>query len=594
MNKLLYLPPLSRQVSYRAYADRTFGDSFLNWALRRFSAMAATRDFDVLYFDDVDESILKSSGIAALRSSGSLIEGLAEYAIVFGATDVLLWRPECACTPQHLWTQLTQTRQQDNADATRLTGWPCTACPTIIRAAVLAALPGVGLPPTLHPFDYLLELQALRGSGAHSLNIQQVVVDRARWDDLSCLSFHDAQRLSALTALPIHLDGHEYLDAWNQESPCAVPLPAAPPLARDRRRILFATPAAGFSGAEASLCQLASAIDRTRFDPHAVVGAEGTLSQSLRDGGTAVFAPNCNLAEPTPELHHWASECLRRYHPRIVHANSFLGAPLLEAIQVSGVPWIQHVRNASFDLLRASLHEATVIIAISDFLRQRLIASGVPASKIHHIGNSVDTGAFDPHRFDRSALRRKLDVREQETFVLMVARCVPGKRFELLIDAVAVLIARGRTLRLGLITDFEDPALRAALVTRVARRDIAHAVQWIDFQADIRPIEAAADILVLPSDEEAFGRCVIEAMSLEVPAVVSDFGGPRELVDHGRTGLVFPSGSVDLLAAALDDLVRQPDWRREVGRQARRSVQARWDSPGCARQTEQLYLLLSS
>jgi D-inositol-3-phosphate glycosyltransferase len=135
---------------------------------------------------------------------------------------------------------------------------------------------------------------------------------------------------------------------------------------------------------------------------------------------------------------------------------------------------------------------------------------------------------------------------------------------------------------------------------------------------------AAADIFVSPSDslQETFGITVIEAMAARLPAVVSDWNGYKELVEHGRTGLrvrtTLPvydarfdslkgSGSMltpDLLAAttmidvnaladALETLVARPDMRREMGEEAYRRAEAHYDWPVVIAAYEELFAELA-
>jgi len=103
----------------------------------------------------------------------------------------------------------------------------------------------------------------------------------------------------------------------------------------------------------------------------------------------------------------------------------------------------------------------------------------------------------------------------------------------------------------------------------VARLGLKYRFTWLPFQEDIREIETAADILVLPSDEEALGLCIMEAMSLAIPVVVSDSGGSTELIENGISGLTMSGGDAASLADCMRHLAQNVTLRGEMGRNAR-------------------------
>jgi glycosyltransferase involved in cell wall biosynthesis len=90
---------------------------------------------------------------------------------------------------------------------------------------------------------------------------------------------------------------------------------------------------------------------------------------------------------------------------------------------------------------------------------------------------------------------------------------------------------------------------------------------------------ASADIFVFPSTTDTFGNVIIEAQASGVPVVVSDSGGPKELVEDNANGLVTKSHDVDDFARAIRTLVCDPALRRRMGERARESVVNRtWPS----------------
>ena len=90
---------------------------------------------------------------------------------------------------------------------------------------------------------------------------------------------------------------------------------------------------------------------------------------------------------------------------------------------------------------------------------------------------------------------------------------------------------------------------------------------------------ASSDIFVFPSTTDTFGNVILEAQACGVPVVVSDSGGPKELVEDKANGLITRSHDVDDFARAIRALVTNPALRERMGKSARASVTDRsWPS----------------
>jgi glycosyltransferase involved in cell wall biosynthesis len=83
---------------------------------------------------------------------------------------------------------------------------------------------------------------------------------------------------------------------------------------------------------------------------------------------------------------------------------------------------------------------------------------------------------------------------------------------------------------------------------------------------------ASADIFVFPSTTDTFGNVVIEAQASGVPVIVSDSGGPKELVEDNENGLITKSHDVEDFVRAIRTLIANPELRERMGNRARQSV----------------------
>jgi glycosyltransferase involved in cell wall biosynthesis len=94
---------------------------------------------------------------------------------------------------------------------------------------------------------------------------------------------------------------------------------------------------------------------------------------------------------------------------------------------------------------------------------------------------------------------------------------------------------------------------------------------------DLARAYAEMDVFVFPSTTDTFGNVVLEAMASGVPCVVGNQGGPKYLVDHGKTGFV--ASGLEGFAAAILELNRHPGRRSSMRHAARRSAQQySWDA----------------
>jgi glycosyltransferase involved in cell wall biosynthesis len=105
---------------------------------------------------------------------------------------------------------------------------------------------------------------------------------------------------------------------------------------------------------------------------------------------------------------------------------------------------------------------------------------------------------------------------------------------------------------------------------------------------DVPAVLSSLDVLVLPSLYEEMGSILVEAMAAGLPVVASRVGGIPDVVVDGETGLLVPPGDADALAAALDELVGDPQRRERFASAARRRAR-RYSWSELAGRVAQLY-----
>jgi colanic acid/amylovoran biosynthesis glycosyltransferase len=207
--------------------------------------------------------------------------------------------------------------------------------------------------------------------------------------------------------------------------------------------------------------------------------------------------------------------------------------------------------------------EASLFLAVSEFIRRKLLEQGFPDDKVlvHYIG--VDTKIFSPQKGESAPI------------VLFVGRLVERKGASYLIRAMAevqqehpeaelVLIGEGPLRR-----DLEAQAkssLRRYRFLGVQKPEVV--LEWMDRAA----VFCAPSITTRSGETEAFGIVFAEAQALQKPVVSFASGGIGEAVSHGETGLLAPERDWQELAKYLATLLQNPDLRRKFGIAGRQRV----------------------
>jgi glycosyltransferase involved in cell wall biosynthesis len=150
----------------------------------------------------------------------------------------------------------------------------------------------------------------------------------------------------------------------------------------------------------------------------------------------------------------------------------------------------------------------------------------------------------------------------------IVGRLQQWKGQDRLLQAQALLREHGHPLHLVIVGGDSyglSPRYAASLPELIARLGLDDAVTLTGEVADATALIEQFDVLVNASDPEPFGIVLIEAMAAGVPVVAVDAGGPRDIVEHARTGMLARSGQPADLAAALEPLLSSRALRRELG-----------------------------
>ena len=107
--------------------------------------------------------------------------------------------------------------------------------------------------------------------------------------------------------------------------------------------------------------------------------------------------------------------------------------------------------------------------------------------------------------------------------------------------------------------------------------DECEAIEAVGAQKDVRPFYEQSDVLVFPSYREGFPNVVIEAGAMELPSIVTDINGSREIIENGENGVIVPSQDEHALWEAMKWMVEHPDERNKMAENTRPMVVSRYE-----------------
>jgi N-acetyl-alpha-D-glucosaminyl L-malate synthase BshA len=222
-------------------------------------------------------------------------------------------------------------------------------------------------------------------------------------------------------------------------------------------------------------------------------------------------------------------------------------------------------------ITRYGIAQSDGVTAISDYLK-RATAETFGLDDVEVIPNFVCGAEY--FRRDVPDLRAAL-APGGEPVLVHVSNFRPVKRPVDCVEILARVRAAGVAARLVMVGDGSE---RGAAEHRARCLGVEAHCAFVGKQPRIVDYLSAADVLLLPSEQESFGLAALEAMACEVPVVASRVGGVPEVVTDGETGHMAEVGDVVRMAADAAGLLADDAARCEMGRRARASALSRYST----------------
>jgi len=394
--------------------------------------------------------------------------------------------------------------------------------------------------------------------------------------------------------------------------------------------VLFIEHSIGVSGSTISLCTLLRRLGRQRYEPSVVFSRAAQHAYLLGSGapptdarvivwrnslkstriGRAFYEMALRRARPLRRLLTGLLSVLdlgflvapdilrlyrlaRRRRIALVHHNNGVEPRSVLLARLLGVPLVVYQRGEEWHshAVRALARMVTLYVANSEATRQDLLHLGVAPGRTRVIYPPVDLERFDPG-VDAGRQRGEFGVRPGERCFGIFGTLLPWKGHHVFLRAarrVMDAVPNARAFVIGEAPE-RDQAYREALERLVHELGIADRVIFTGFREDVPELMQLLRVVVHASvTPEPFGRVIAEAMAMGKPVVATDAGGPREIIQDGSDGCLVPPEQPEAMARAIVRLLTDTAHAEQVGRRARRTVEARFSAEAHARLVEQVY-----
>jgi glycosyltransferase involved in cell wall biosynthesis len=232
----------------------------------------------------------------------------------------------------------------------------------------------------------------------------------------------------------------------------------------------------------------------------------------------------------------------------------------------------QFLEDTAWNFIVWFYNQMDEVLVPSRSTRDQLAERGLAQEKIRPLPRWVDTEAFTPVR--RNPLFLSSYWRTGRIVFLFVGRISKEKSLELLADAFQDIIHAGHDAGLVLVG---DGPCRGELEQKLK----LFPVLFTGFRhgEELATLYASCDVFVFPSATDTFGNVVLEAQASGIPVIVTDEGGPKELMAPNETGIVVKANDRADLFRAMASFIHDPELARAMGKQARRFTETRAPSP---------------
>ena len=340
--------------------------------------------------------------------------------------------------------------------------------------------------------------------------------------------------------------------------------------------------------------------ERDDIDLHVITGAAIPGSRTLeRNGLTVTYLPMPRWPNALSLFRYtvWrARSIINRMEPDVVHGIGTEHIWPLVAVE-SGRPSVLTVHGVMTNIvaknppptfskrryfarleprvLKRAQHVISINPYVYDFLMERI------GGEIHPVENPVSSLFF-----------RTTPSASEGARILFVGGVERLKGLHILIEALGLLASGSAACpELYVVGPESDPGYSNHVRRMIADKGLTSNVRFLGFRLpeDLADLYERSILLVQPSYEESFSMVCAEAMASGLPVIASNVGGIPHVVEDGVSGMLFPVGDSEKLAAGIHKLMSDKELRKSMGRKGRAIAESRWKPELIAAKTMTVY-----
>ena len=279
----------------------------------------------------------------------------------------------------------------------------------------------------------------------------------------------------------------------------------------------------------------------------------------------------------------------RRKNIDLIHLNNqvvlnFMGVFVAKFLSI---PCVSHLRTFnSYGLNGSKISYAKKIminyIAVSERIKGHWVEKGLDPKKVETIYNACQSVDNDVLCVNDVSVMSEYDGYK----IIYVGRFTDCKGIPFLIESFSRALESNINAKLFLVGDGVE---MGKIRTNVSLLNIESHVIFMGYQESPRNFISIADLLVLPSKEEGFGRVLLEAMEAGTPVIGTNIGGIPEIIEHELNGLLVSFGDVEQLKESMIRILTDDGFREKIICEGFRTINAKFSTNLYKNKMEKLY-----
>lgn len=353
-------------------------------------------------------------------------------------------------------------------------------------------------------------------------------------------------------------------------------------MTNNKIKIVYIIPTLNTGGAEKMLVDLILGLDKEKFEPELIcLKRSGILGEKLTSDNIQINTFNFKSGLDVTGFRKLYLY-LKKQKPDIVHTHLF-GADVhgIIAAKLAGVKLIfstEHNINLQESVLKRFVKsliysEATKIIAVSGAVEEYLKKWKIRDGSIRVIYNGIDANKFIRTRNPN-----------EKIIIGALGRFTKQKAFNVLIEAINIIRNENIECRIAGFGEEESNLKR-----QVESLELTEKIKFFPKQDNAEEFLNGLDIFVFPSLWEGLGIVALEAGAMELPVVASDLPAIKEIIENGKDGLLFETGSPKDLADKLLTLTKDQGKRIDLGYNLNKKIKSKFGIESMVKNYEAIY-----